>query len=195
MEKFFSEVWIPRGSGKSTLPEQLFPAESTHWISFLDAETESTYALHPNHPIEVVTALNSKTKFVVIDEVEKIPKILDIVHLLIEKYKTKQIFALIGSSAQKLKAGRAKLLAGRAVVYNLFPFSFRELKDQFNPSDALSWGLLPLVALQISTYLKRKILTGVSPTSETTRAAGDVLCLMEPHHMPPQPIPPSSQTC
>lgn len=154
----------PRGSGKSTLLEQLFPAESTHWISFLDAETESTYALRPNHLIEVVTALNSKTKFVVIDEVQKIPKILDIVHLLIEKYKTKQIFVLTGSSARKLKAGSANLLAGRAVVYNLFPFSFCELGEQFNPSDALSWGLLPRVALENSAHLKRKILTAYANT-------------------------------
>jgi len=154
----------PRGSGKSTLLEQLYPAESSYWISFLDDETESTYARNPNHLINVVNGLGSNIKFVVIDEVQKIPKILDIVHLLIEKYKAKQMFILTGSSARKLKAGSANLLAGRALVYNLFPFSFCELGEQFNQSDALSWGLLPRVALEKSEILKRKILTAYANT-------------------------------
>jgi predicted AAA+ superfamily ATPase len=162
--KYSLFLFGPRGSGKSTLLEQLFPTESAYWISFLDAETESTYALNPNHLIEVVKALDSKTQFVVIDEVQKIPKILDIVHLLIEKHKAKQIFILTGSSARKLKAGSANLLAGRAVVYNLFPFSFCELGEQFNQSDALSWGLLPRVVLENSENLKRKILIAYANT-------------------------------
>lgn len=154
----------PRGSGKSTLLEQLYPSSSAHWISFLDAEEENKYALNPNHLIEVVKSLDAKTKFVVIDEVQKIPKILDIVHLLIEKHKTKKLFILTGSSARKLKAGSANLLAGRAVVYHLFPFSFCELGDRFNQSDALTWGLLPRVALESSASLKRKILTAYANT-------------------------------
>jgi predicted AAA+ superfamily ATPase len=154
----------PRGCGKSTLLEQLYTSTSAHWISFLDAEAESKFALNPNHLIEVVNALDAKTKFVVIDEVQKIPKILDIVHLLIEKHKTKKIFILTGSSARKLKAGSANLLAGRAVVYHLFPFSFCELGERFNHSDAMTWGLLPRVALESSNSLKRKILVAYANT-------------------------------
>jgi predicted AAA+ superfamily ATPase len=66
----------PRGSGKSTLLEELYPPTEAHGISFLDAEAETTYALNPNHLIDVVKSLSAETRFVVIDEVQKVPKIL-----------------------------------------------------------------------------------------------------------------------
>lgn len=68
---------------------------------------------------------------------------LDLVHLCIEKYGKN--FILTGSSARKLKYGNANLLAGRAFVYNLHPFSFLELMDTFNLESVLAYGLLPKV--------------------------------------------------
>ncbi len=78
-----------------------------------------------------------------IDEVQKIPELLDVVHRLIEDRGIK--FGLTGSSARKLKHGGANLLAGRAFVYNLFPFTSFELGDSFRLEDALMWGTLPKI--------------------------------------------------
>ena len=81
-------------------------------------------------------------KRVIIDEVQKLPRILDTVHQLIEEKKSIQ-FILSGSSARKLKRGGANLLAGRAFMFYLYPFSSLELGQQFDLDTALSWGLLP----------------------------------------------------
>ena len=59
--------------------------------------------------------------------------------------KSKKIFILTGSSARKLKLGHADLLAGRAFIYNLYPFSYLELGNKFNVKDVLQWGLLPKI--------------------------------------------------
>ena len=76
-----------------------------------------------------------------IDEIQKIPKLLDVVHYLIES--TNKYFVMSGSSARKLKHGGANLLAGRAFVYDLYPFSYLELKNDFKLERALQFGLLP----------------------------------------------------
>jgi len=81
-------------------------------------------------------------KRVIIDEVQKLPRILDVVHQLIEEKKKIQ-FILSGSSARKLKRGGANLLAGRAFMFYLYPFSSWELGHNFKLDVALSWGLLP----------------------------------------------------
>lgn len=71
------------------------------------------------------------------------PAVIDVVHSLIEKKGQK--FALTGSSARKLKRGAANLLAGRAFVFRLFPFTHLELGDQFNLEQVLSYGSLPQI--------------------------------------------------
>ncbi|MBF0432688.1 MAG: DUF4143 domain-containing protein [Fibrobacteria bacterium] len=81
--------------------------------------------------------------WVVIDEVQKVPAILDVVQRLITKQKLK--FALTGSSARKLKRGSANLLAGRAIQKVLFPLSHIELGDKFDLDFCLNWGSLPEV--------------------------------------------------
>lgn len=81
--------------------------------------------------------------WVVIDEVQKLPRLLDLVHSLIEERQIK--FVLTGSSARKLKRGSANLLAGRAFHFQLFPFLSEELKDHFQLEHALAWGSLPKV--------------------------------------------------
>jgi predicted AAA+ superfamily ATPase len=80
---------------------------------------------------------------VVIDEVQKLPKLLDVVHSSIETRRVQ--FALTGSSARKLKAGGANMLAGRAFVYNLFPLTYQELGVDFDTLAAMHWGTLPRI--------------------------------------------------
>lgn len=158
-----------RGTGKSTLLNQCF-VENTLRLDLLNIETEERLARNPQALMDIVHALSDEITHVVIDEIQKIPKLLDVVHSLIEEKK--KIFVMTGSSARKLKRGAANLLAGRAFVYHLFPFSCLELKEHFNLMDALTYGTLPkIMELQNAqekqqflmsyahSYLKEEILT------------------------------------
>lgn len=133
----------PRGTGKSALLEALYKFDRNLYINLLDPMEEARFTRNPNELIQLVESMASTQKYVIIDEVQKIPSLLDIVHLLIENKKSKKIFILTGSSARKLKLGGANLLAGRAFVYHLYPFSFIELAEQFSLQSALAWGMLP----------------------------------------------------
>jgi predicted AAA+ superfamily ATPase len=137
LQSFF--LFGPRGSGKSTLLKGLFLSEDLLWIDLLNQKLEFELSTDPDSLIDLWKV--KKPKWIVIDEVQKIPRLLDVVHRAIEEYKIH--FALTGSSARKLKRGGANLLAGRAVSYSLSPFSALELGDQFNLHQALSTGLLP----------------------------------------------------
>lgn len=132
-----------RGCGKSTLIEERFDRNKCFWIDLLDSIEEDRFSRNPNELKEIVLALPEYITHIVIDEIQKIPQLLDVVHYLIEH--TNKYFILTGSSARKLKYGGANLLAGRAFVYHLFPFSYLELKNEFNLSSALQWGLLPKI--------------------------------------------------
>jgi predicted AAA+ superfamily ATPase len=158
-----------RGTGKSSLLRSLFADQSTMWIDLLQPEAEANYLDRPSLLSEQLSQLNVLPDWVVIDEVQKVPKLLDVVHLEIEKRKIK--FALTGSSARKLKRGGANLLAGRAFLNHLYPLTFRELGGDFNLIDTLSWGSLPkLYSLEntlekseflksyVNIYLKEEIL-------------------------------------
>ncbi len=84
-----------------------------------------------------------KGDWVVADEIQKIPELLNYVHMLIEERKIS--FALTGSSARKLKRGGANLLAGRAFLNNLHPLTYRELGADFDLDFVLNWGSLPKI--------------------------------------------------
>ena len=86
---------------------------------------------------------NPDFQWIVIDEVQKVPELLDVVHHLIESTSIR--FALTGSSARKLKRGGANLLAGRAFVYYLFPLTAIEVGTTFSLDFALQWGTLPKI--------------------------------------------------
>lgn len=132
-----------RGSGKSTLLRERFSKDSCLWLDLLDTEVEDRFQTQPHQLYAMVKALPTTIKYVIIDEIQKVPKLLDEVHRLIEE--TDKIFVLTGSSARKLKRGGANLLAGRAFVYSLYPLSCFELKQQFNLEQALHWGTLPKI--------------------------------------------------
>ena len=132
-----------RGTGKSSLLASEFLGSSALWIDLLDPETESLYISAPSRLSERISQMPTLPEWVVIDEVQKAPKLLDVVHLEIEKRKIK--FALTGSSARKLKRGGANLLAGRAFLNHLYPLTHREIGQKFDLSSALAWGTLPKI--------------------------------------------------
>jgi len=139
-------------------------------FDLLDFELSNELASYPNNLLKRLTPHHGKTPWVVIDEVQKVPQLLDLVHKLIKEKSFK--FALTGSSARKLKRGSANLLAGRAFVYHLFPLTVSELEDQFSLDDALKYGTLPQIfelesnsdkagflKAYTETYLKEEIIT------------------------------------
>lgn len=138
-QSFF--LFGPRGTGKSTWLKAHF--KDALWLDLLDPETFRLYSARPERLEELVLG-NPEKKDIVIDEVQKIPELLDVVHALIEK-KNNLRFILTGSSSRKLKRTGVDLLAGRAVKRDLHPFVAAELKDKFNLAEALTYGLLPLV--------------------------------------------------
>ena len=130
-----------RGTGKSYLLRNRYSENNTVFIDLLDPKTYLDYSMNPSSLQNFLDALNDKIEIVVIDEVQKIPQLLDIVHKNISEKSRK--FILTGSSARKLKRGGANMLAGRAFVYNLFPLTSSELGIDFVLKDVLKWGSLP----------------------------------------------------
>lgn len=153
-----------RGTGKSTLLEESFKLEKSLYINLLDPLEEDRFARNPNELIELVEAMPTQSRHVIIDEVQKIPKLLDIAHLLIENKKSKKSFILTGSSARKSKQSGVNLLAGRAFVYHLYPFSFLELAEKFNLQQALCWGMLPKLSSLKDDAAKQKFLQAYALT-------------------------------
>jgi len=130
-----------RGTGKTTFLRAWFENRQVLWIDLLRPEVEDRYARHPALLAEQLADAARQPDFVVIDEVQKVPRLLDVVHGEIEHRGTR--FALTGSSARKLKRGTVNLLAGRAFVYHLFPLTTAELGGRFTLDTALAFGTLP----------------------------------------------------
>lgn len=130
-----------RGTGKSTFLRRWSRHRHVLWLDLLSPAEEDRYARRPQLLSEQLDAAAPVPDWVVIDEIQKVPRLLDVVHGEIEKRPIR--FALTGSSARKLKRGSVNLLAGRAFVYNLFPFTSAELGDRFDLHSALSYGTLP----------------------------------------------------
>ena len=127
----------PRQTGKTQLLRH-----SIKTAKFYDLLESDTYLSLSADPSRIRYEITEKDKFVVIDEIQRIPSLLNEVHLLIEKYDIK--FLLTGSSARKLRRGGVNLLGGRARSISLHPFVYKELK-KFNLIKALNYGLLPSI--------------------------------------------------
>ncbi len=139
-ETFF--LWGPRQTGKTTLLRASYP--DGHWIDLLKAEEFRRYVSRPELlRQEVAVEGFDKSRQIVIDEVQKVPALLDEVHWLIENRGLK--FALCGSSARKVKRGAANLLGGRAFRYQLHGLTATELGDAFDLDRMLNNGYLPRV--------------------------------------------------
>lgn len=131
----------PRGTGKSTWLKQALG--SAIRVDLLDRETYRLYAARPERLRELVAARSQSTQFV-IDEVQKIPELLDVVHQQMEAHP-RHTFILTGSSARKLKQSGVDLLAGRAALTTMHPFMAAELGNAFDLDVALDTGLVPVV--------------------------------------------------
>ena len=131
----------PRGTGKSLWAKET--CQDALWVDLLDPETYRLYSGRPERLREVIEG-NPRKSAVVIDEVQKVPELLAVVHGIIEDRRRLQ-FILTGSSARKLKRGGVDLLAGRALVRTLHPFMAAELGERFRLGASLRHGLLPLV--------------------------------------------------
>jgi uncharacterized protein len=172
-QSFF--LFGPRGTGKTTWLKSTYPKSQR--IDLLDSETARLLLASPGRLEGMITDIAaSKTHPVIIDEVQKVPTILDEVHRLIEDKKAK--FILTGSSARKLRRGGANLLAGRAFQRFFYPLTCWELGSAFNFQKALKFGLLPAVwdkenpkdflSAYIYTYLKEEVFAeGLTRNLET----------------------------
>jgi uncharacterized protein len=152
-----------RGTGKSTLLRSLFDLNDRSRImslDLLDPTIDKTLSGHPERLLEMVAACKTVPEWIIIDEIQKVPKLLDVVHKLIFEKKIK--FALTGSSARKLKRDSANLLAGRAFSFYLYPLSFVELKERFVLNEVLAYGSLPeMLFLENELDKKRYLLSYV----------------------------------
>lgn len=155
----------PRSTGKSFLIQEQLKDQATT-IDLLDSDVYLTLLHRPAGIREIINA--SRKDIVVIDEIQRIPELLNEVHRFIEKHK-KVTFLLTGSSARKLKRENANMLGGRSRRAELFPFSAHELMNAeiFDLERYLTFGGLPPVYLgdepyedlrdYIDTYLNEEV--------------------------------------
>lgn len=133
-------LWGPRKTGKSTFLRRVFPKSLAY--DFLQTELVIEFSKRPSLLREQLLAKSEAecARPIILDEVQKVPLLLDEVHWLIENRGLR--FVLCGSSARKLKRGRANLLGGRAWRYEMFPLVTAELGD-VDLLRALNRGLVP----------------------------------------------------
>lgn len=159
----------PRQTGKSTLLKKTVTDLPSHQIDLLKASEYIRYKANPAIFREEIDSLPDTTRHVLVDEIQRIPMLLDEIHSIIESDKPR-IFLMSGSSARKLKRANANLLAGRAWTFSLFPLTHRELGGRFLLDSALAFGTLPPVYLgetdsdkirtlraYVDTYLQEEI--------------------------------------
>ncbi len=151
----------PRATGKTTWIQKHFPAGLK--IDLLESEIYNTLLASPARLAELIPP--HFNDWLIIDEVQRIPELLNEVHRLIEQRKIK--FVLTGSSARKLRARGVNLLAGRAVTRFMFPLTAGELGSDFSLSKSLRFGHLPAIysepdpadylASYVRTYLREEV--------------------------------------
>jgi predicted AAA+ superfamily ATPase len=152
----------PRQVGKSSIIQHRFPDESTMIFNLLDYALLRQLTRNPQSFKESIDSRSKKISHVIVDEVQKLPWILDEVHRIIETSKNPPFFILTGSSARKLKKSGVNMLGGRAIEKFLFPLTYIELKQnpykEFCLNQVLERGSLPLVYLSDSEKLAKQIL-------------------------------------
>lgn len=156
-------LWGPRQTGKSSLLRETYP--DARWIDLLQTDAFAAYATRPARLREELIAAPGE-RLVVVDEVQKVPALLDEIHWLIENRRL--VFALCGSSARRVRRGHANLLGGRALRYELAGLVSAEVGPDFDLVRAANHGVLPrhyledeplpLLRAYVNDYLKEEIL-------------------------------------
>jgi predicted AAA+ superfamily ATPase len=151
----------PRGTGKTTWVKTTFPRAV--YLDLLEAEIFNDLLANPQR-LENFIPEDFKD-WIIIDEVQRIPELLNEVHRLIEKYKYR--FILTGSSARKLRRKGPNLLGGRALTYSLHPLTATELGKDFSLGHSLNYGQLPCAYTEsdpksylesyVKTYLEEEV--------------------------------------
>ena len=133
-------LWGPRKVGKSTFLKDRFPDSA--YFDLLDSRLFLEFSREPWRLTEYVQALPAQKKRlpIIVDEVQKVPAIMDEIHRLIETDKSS--FILCGSSARKMKRGKANLLGGRAWRFQMAPLTSQEIPE-IDLLRALQRGLVP----------------------------------------------------
>ena len=152
----------PRQTGKSSLIQDRYGAAA--WsVNLLHSEDFVRYAKQPGqYRLDALEQYRAGIRRFVLDEVQRVPDLLNEVHALLELHPDAQ-FIMLGSSARKLKRGGANLLGGRAVQRFLYPFTRAELGERFDLDDALRFGTLPPL-LGLSAADKQDILRAYTET-------------------------------
>lgn len=163
-QKTSAFLWGARKTGKSTYLHETFPDSAC--FDLLRSDLYINYSKEPYIFREEVLSLSKErlSKHIIVDEVQKIPLLLDEVHYLIENANLQ--FILCGSSVRKLRRGGANLLGGRAWGYNFYPLIYKEVHDfdllkVFNngliPSHYLSSNPQKSIKSYVNEYLKEEI--------------------------------------
>lgn len=152
----------PRGSGKTSYLGNLVKTLPGELLS-IDLLRKSTFDRYLRQPEmlsqEIERALETSEQLTVfIDEIQKIPFLLDEIHRLIEQHKPRLTFLLTGSSARKLKRENANLLAGRALSVEFFPLGIDEIDFEASETRVLEYGTLPEVFLEDDQLIRREFL-------------------------------------
>lgn len=152
----------PRGTGKTTWLKKQLP--DSVYIDLLNTEVYTLLLANPHRLVDFIPK-NYKS-WIIIDEVQRLPALLNEVHRLIEK--DNNLFVLTGSSARSLRKKGVNLLAGRALIYHMHPLVAQELGENFDLNQALSYGLLPAILSEanpraylksyVSTYIREEVL-------------------------------------
>ncbi len=147
----------PRGTGKTSWLKENVP--DAFYIDLLDYSFYGQLSSAPNRLDQMIPS--GFQGWIIIDEVQRIPELLNEVHRLIEGKKYR--FILTGSSARSLRKRGVNLLAGRALTYTMHPLTIQEIGKDFNFKDALHYGLLPSAVTRKNPrkYLKNYVQTYV----------------------------------
>ena len=143
----------PRQTGKTSLIRH-----SLKGVRSYDLLDNSVYLSLSQDPGRIAQEINPRDKIVVVDEIQRLPVLLNEVHRLIEERGIR--FLLTGSSARKLRRGGVNLLGGRARTKYMHPLTYRELGNQFNLFKAIERGLLPSIYLSDDPHADLEAYTG-----------------------------------
>ena len=180
-DSFF--LFGPRGTGKTMMLKKRYV--DALFVDLLDPKRYRDLLAHPEYLFEIVKARPDNST-VIIDEIQKVPQLLETIHSIMEQKRGIQ-FILTGSSARKLRRTSANLLGGRAYNMKMLPFSYSEIKQNFSFDEILEFGTIPVILMAknrtkalsayIGLYLREEILNeGLSRNIENFSRFFEAIC-------------------